>query len=163
MISKILISAAISTSVFLASVGPAWAPPPVPCTDAITFTENTSFAFGDLASDVDFSGTVVIDASTGNKTVTGGVIDFGGSHATGEWQIVADGGCVVIISLPGSITVSGGSGSTTVRNFTIDVTSPLTMPNSGKKVINIGATLDVDANQTAAAYTGSYTFSVIYQ
>jgi len=120
--------------------------------------------FGTIASDIDFSGTVVIDPATQAKSTAGGVFDFGGRHRTANFRINGDSRAYVIVTLPSQITLQnqGGSGTVIVNNFTMNKTNPVRLSNSGRKTVRVGATLNVPAGQNAGDYDVDFTFTANY-
>ncbi len=129
----------------------------------IVLTELQTLEFGSNAGDGTSTGTVIV-TPTGAKTVTGGVFDFGGSPSEASWRINAKKQCNVILTLPVSSTVMSGGDNTTVDTFTrsTNSTNPITIPNSSKITIKIGATLQVGTGQAAGTYSGTYLISVNY-
>jgi len=144
----------------------ATAPSPLAQTPTpITIVIKRSIKFEDFASDLDIPGTVVVDPD-GNKTVTGGVVDFGGNHRAGRFQILGEPKAFVIVTMPSSVTMTKNSNPTftmTMDNFTIEFTNPIKLNNSGKKTVDWGATLNVGADQKKGNYSGSIPINVEYQ
>ena len=70
----------------------------------------------------------------------------------------------VQISLPSSTTVTNGSNSMTVSNFTSNqpLQSNVSVPANGSITVNVGATLAVTAGLPAGNYTGTYSATVNY-
>lgn len=151
---------ALIGGVSLACATPAKAQP-------ITIDKKRDMKFGTFASDVSGSGTVVLNPNADQTTLTGPLFDFGGTVRRARFQIIGDAKAWVIVTLPSSITIrKGTSGNAmTVDTFTMDVTNPVRLNNSGKKTINIGATLRVTTNQTAGNYNddNEFTIDVDYQ
>lgn len=156
-------SLVILACLFIGVSSPAFAPPVVCGDTPLILTELTPLEFGSVAGDANSPGTVVINPNTGAKTLTGAAVDFGGSDSPATWRIEGDKQCNVIVTLPGTITMTSGGGSMDVRDFTSSSPNPVTIPNSRKIDIEVGATGDVGVNQGAGSYTGSYTFTVNYE
>lgn len=121
--------------------------------------------FGTVASSVSTGGTVVINASTGAKSVTGGVVDLGGAHGRAEFRVTGDKNTAYTITLPTSITINAatGPGTATIDTFVSDPSSPAVLPNNGQQTVFVGATLTVGANQPPETYSGSFDIIVEYQ
>ncbi len=122
---------------------------------ATQVTNNRDLAFGDVASNAELAGTVVISPA-GVKTVTGGVADLGGTDTSAKFTVNgpknASYGCI----LPGSFQVTSGANSATADTFTTNPGLSGTFPNSGRVTIEIGATLHLAAGQAAGSYSGTF-------
>jgi hypothetical protein len=131
---------------------------------SIAIIRTADLNFGELGATAT-AGTAVIDAATGGRTVTGGVVGTGTTFNAAAFAILL---CGVAgpkrfdILLPaGAVTLAGPSGATmTVDTFTANPgptnISGSTITTTG---VSVGGTLYVGANQTPGSYTG--TFSVI--
>ncbi len=116
--------------------------------------------YGSAAGDADLAGTVVVSPAE-NKTVTGGVFDFGGNVAAALYVIVTtnDGGSYSC-TLPGSIQVTSGGNSVTVDTFTANPPLIGNMPGNDNEIeMFIGATVHVAAGQAAGNYSGTLTMT----
>ncbi|MEQ9682378.1 MAG: DUF4402 domain-containing protein [Rhodospirillales bacterium] len=125
---------------------------------SINITERRTMLFGKVATS-SIPGTVVISPS-GNKSVTGGVIDLGKNHREAEFRITGPDNALVIVTLPTTATVTGGGGSGTLSNFTMNLTNPIDLGRRGRVDISVGATLSLLTNLPVAEYSGSFTVYV---
>lgn len=125
---------------------------------SINITERRTMLFGKVATS-NTPGTVVISPS-GSKTVTGGVIDLGKNHREAEFRITGPDDALVIVTLPTTATVTGGGGTGTLSNFTMNVSNPIDLGRRGRANISVGATLSLGTNMPGADYTGSFTIFV---
>lgn len=119
--------------------------------------------FGTLAGDVAFAGTATINPVTGTKSVTGGVYDFGGISSPAMFNVRGDKDSTFAVTLPASVTLTSGSNTMTLGNFTSSPSTVGVFDSSGRSTITVGATLQVGAGQAAGAYTGVFTVTVDYQ
>jgi uncharacterized protein DUF4402 len=136
---------------------------------SIAIAKTGDLDFGTLGTSPS-AGTARINPATGARTVTGGVIDLGGSFASASFAVLlcgAAGPKRFNILLPsGAVTLTGNfGGSMTVDTFT---TSP--GPNNVSSDTNppptpfsVGATLHVGANQRDGSYSGVFTVTVARQ
>ena len=117
-------------------------------------------AFASAAGDADLAGTVVI-STTGAKSVTGGVTDFGGLDSQGQFEVETDNpGETLTCTLPGSITLTSGANTMTLDTFTTNPLLSNIMPAGQDKIdVDIGATVHLAAGQAAGTYSGSFTFT----
>jgi len=127
----------------------------------VNITEQRSLEFGKVATS-SIPGTVTISAS-GGKSVTGGVIDLGKNHREAEFRITGPRDALVIVTLPTMATVSGGGGTGTLTNFTMDRSNPIDLGRRGRSEISVGATLNLGTHLPGADYTGSFTVYVDLQ
>ena len=132
---------------------------------SIAIAKTADLNFGSLVA-TGAAGTAVIDPTTGNRTLTGGV--FAGS-STGynpagfSIALCGPGGSTYYILIPlGAITLNGSSGGTmTVDTFQSH--PPALTPVNGTitTTFTVGATLHVGANQTQGTYTGVFSVWVV--
>lgn len=125
---------------------------------SLDITERRNLRFGRVATS-DIPGTVVVTPN-GTKSVTGGVIDMGHNHREAEFRITGPDYANVIVTFPSSATVTGGGGTGTLTNFTMDQTNPINLGRRGRADISVGATLNLGTNLPGAEYTGSFTVFV---
>ncbi len=113
----------------------------------IRVRQQQDLAFGTVASSAAQGGTVVINASTGNKTITGGVDDLGGIHDRAEYLVKGEKNTFITITLPASITATAasGPGTATIDTFVSSPAWPATLPGIGRGNVLVGATLHAAA------------------
>jgi hypothetical protein len=112
------------------------------------------------------AGTVTIDPFTEARTTTGGITAYGGAISAGKFAGLTTANSHLKIDVPnGSVTLSrvGGGATMTASQFQIngdknDWVTPATV-----FTFNVGARLNVGANQMAGTYTGTYTVTVNYR
>lgn len=120
------------------------------------------------------AGTVTLNAQTGARTSTGGVVLIGTGFATAAFTATSEPSTLVrITAVPTSISLARiGGGATMVFN-TLRVsingagqqTLPrnFTMPATGTRNFTLGGRLNVAANQLAGVYQGVFAITVNYQ
>ncbi len=116
-------------------------------------------------------GTMVPTGTDGTVTVTpAGVrtsvnVDlFGGTPAAASFDVTGDPGANYSITLPSSATLTSGGDTMTVGPappFTDDAGATPTLVG-GSDTFNVGATLNVGANQAAGTYSGTFDVTVNY-
>jgi len=128
----------------------------------ITITKLADLEFGRLSAGA-AGGTAVISA-TGLRSVTGDVVEEGGTIGAAEFEV---GGHQLLdydIILPSSTVISNGGNSMTVDTFTTDKPGNVgDIPPGNTDSFKVGATLTVGASQAAGAYTGTFDVTVVYQ
>jgi uncharacterized protein DUF4402 len=128
----------------------------------ITLTKNADLNFGELSASAT-AGTATVSPA-GVRTVGGGVT--GGSTASvsaAGFTVSGDALRPYTITLPASATVVNGANNMTVNSFTSVPSGSGTIGLLGSQTLNIGATLQVNANQAAGLYSGSFNVTVAYQ
>ncbi len=128
----------------------------------ITLTNNVGLSFGTFAPSTN-PGTVTVDVAGGRSVVNVGAA--GGTVTAAIFSVGGETGNIFDITLPSSTSidlVSGGGDPMTVDSF---VSVPATSGTlfGGASSLFVGATLNVNANQTAGSYEGNFDVTVAYQ
>ncbi|MEH6757257.1 MAG: DUF4402 domain-containing protein [Parasphingorhabdus sp.] len=116
-------------------------------------------------------GSVTIDTRNGNRTRTGGVTLASGGAGRGTFIIYGGPNQIVEISIPGTMTVRHTNGTHTMnidrmaigngnRNFNTFVRGFL--GTLGIYQLTVGGRLNVNGNQQAGQYSGTFTMTVDY-
>ena len=128
----------------------------------ISITKNIDLNFGNIAA----SGSAfTVELSTaGERTSNGGagtLPSVNGTVAAAEFTVAGLTDATYAVTLPSSITIKDGgeTNTMTVDNFVSNSTFTLT---GGSETFNVGATLNVGANQVAGAYSGNFNVTVNY-
>jgi Mat/Ecp fimbriae major subunit len=105
--------------------------------------------------------TVVVSAAGGRTC--GAALTCSGSVASAAFNVAGSANTSYAITLPSTISLTSGSNSMTVDNFTSSkVGNTSTLSGTGTDSFTVGARLNVGASQAAGAYTGSFSVSVDY-
>ncbi len=126
----------------------------------ISITKNVDLNFGNIAA-ASTAFTVELDES-GTRTSNGGtgtLPSVTGTVTAAEFTASGLTGATYAVTLPSSITITDGTNNMTVDDFNSNATLTLT---GGSETFNVGATLNVGANQVAGAYTGTFNVVVNY-
>ena len=165
--NKLLLAAGVATvsaSFFSVTVTAATATGNTDVTvlDPLAITVGTnSMDFGDVAGDADNATTVTLTpagvASAGPGATASGLPTAGDFDVSGESNLFYS------ITLPASIFLSGSGGADmTVDNFSTDVIANRQLSPAGADSFSVGATLNINANQAAGGYSGTYVITVNY-
>lgn len=128
----------------------------------IAITAGTALNFGTFSGNAS-GGTVKV--STGSvRTLTGSVVVASGNTPTaGTFSVTGTGTSTFGITYPANFNVTSGANTMSVDVSAATNTNPTTGTLAGgTATLSVGGTLTVAANQTAGAYTGSYTMTVEY-
>jgi len=126
----------------------------------ITLTKQADLDFGRLSSGA-AGGTAVV-SSAGARSVTGDVVEEGGTPTSADFDITGESGLTYDITLPTSISITSGGDSMTVNTFTDDKGGSGTL-TGGSDSFSVGATLNVAASQNTGTYTGTFDVTCAYQ
>ena len=130
----------------------------------IAIVQNAQMDFGTLSGGAGV-GTVVLDTAGGRTTTGDAVVVPSGAGAAGNFTISGESGRSYILTISATATISDGTNTMTVNNFTN--TSSGTLP-AATEIFTVGATLNLGANQPAGTYTtgnaggSTYTVTVNY-
>jgi len=127
----------------------------------ISIQETTGLSFGSVTAGIT-AGTVTV-APAGGATYGGGVTNFGGGAVPAAFLVTGAVNTAYSVSMDLSATLTSGVNSMTVDTFATNLTNNAgTLSATGTATVNVGATLNVAANQPAGAYTGTYNITVNY-
>jgi hypothetical protein len=129
----------------------------------ITLAKVQDLAFGAIIRGGS-AGTVTI-STTGTRSSTGGVFLLPSGYAAymqASFTVwVRRKNRTVQITLPSSVIISSGSNSMTVNTFTSSPSGTFTSPTANYiTTINVGARLNVGANQARGTYSGTFNVTV---
>ena len=130
----------------------------------LEIVKTADLAFGNIASGTS-EGTVVI-ATDGARTSTGGVtlIEAGNVSNAASFDINGYADASFTIEAPASIVIEteGGAEQMTVDNFVSSLGADSVLDANGEATLQVGATLNVSAQQAAGLYSGSFDVIVAY-
>jgi hypothetical protein len=143
----------------------AYAPTSATIITPISIVKGVNMNFGNIAVSATLAGTVVL--APDNSRTTGGALgvtlpNVKGTVSAAQFTVTGATGSTYSIALPTApltITDPVSTKTMTVSAFTSDPTPTGTL-TTGTQTINVGATLNVAAAQTAGAYTNATGFAV---
>ncbi len=125
-------------------------------------------------SDLDFgrtaklgvqSGSVTIDAESGDITAEGGVVFLGGGAHRAKFEITGLPGSPVSVYLPSQLRIfsdQGNGASVRVRKWRYDIDNDGIIAADGKAIVWVGATLLVGKTTPPGHYTGVFQLQATY-
>lgn len=126
----------------------------------ISITKNADLAFGDVYPDAVATGTVTVDP-TGARTAGGGAALGATAGSAAQFTVNGEPNATYVLTLPAApVTLTSGANTMTVDTFVDD--GIYTLDGTGAETVNVGATLNVGANQAAGTYTGNVTVTATY-
>lgn len=128
----------------------------------VSISQRRDMQFGNFASSVTGSGTVVLSPHADTATASAALTSFGGTIRRAQFRITGQANWPVFVYLPSSITIRDRRSGRTmvVDTFTMNVQNPVVLDNRGRATIYIGATLRVGTGQTAGDYNRNNDFTV---
>lgn len=132
----------------------------------LTATASKTLEFGKLVMDSSGTGgTLVIAASSGGRSVTGGVNLVGGT--SGQSAVVDVVGDTVngapnayTVTIPTTATLTSGANSMSVTGINTNTVGLTTLV--GTNHISIGGTLNASSGQAPGSYTGTFDVTAAY-
>ena len=133
----------------------------------LTLTKTSDLDFGTVVADPSLAGTVVIDSSTGARSVTGGVTavpSFPGGRAV--FQGAGSAGQQVDLTLVAPSVLNSGSNTVSVNSMTFNgggTTKTVTIDNTGAFAVGVGGDFAIAAGQANGVYTANFDVTADYQ
>ena len=134
---------------------------------AISINKVTDLQFGKIIADPTAAGQVAIQTDGSRTIVAGNVVLFnqGSDHQAASFKTIGSPGAAYYLVFPadGSVSLTGPSGSDpmTIEGFVHSASGTLDA-TTGEETFNVGATLNVGANQAPGQYTGTFTVTAAY-
>jgi hypothetical protein len=130
----------------------------------LEIVKNRDLDFGNVGTTA-AAGTVVINPETDTISATGGALLLGGAPHAAQFTGAAKGNNVVIIRIPKqpvTLTRVGGTQTMIADNFTLQGLDKRAVAARVAFDFRVGATLNVNANQTEGTYVGTFDVSIQY-
>ena len=127
----------------------------------IAVSTTTHLSFGDIYPDKTAAGTVTVDVDGGRSA--GGSAKLGATAGTAAlFAVTGESNTGFSVSLPSSIDITHDDGITTMAVNSFNHNATAALDANGAANFNVGATLQVGADQKPGAYTGSFNVTVNY-
>ena len=148
--------------------------------EALTLSETTSMNFGTNSQTNHNGGTVILATNSNTRTYTGGLASGGTSNqeaTNAKFEVSGASLASYNLALPESVTLTHTSIDTGINTMEITAikasfngkasdasssSSSSSVASNGTDSFTLGATLNVQENQTFGAYSGTYKISVNY-
>lgn len=124
----------------------------------ISIANTVGLNFGNVAAG-SAAGTVVLSPA-GVRTESNVILpSIPGTVSAASFTVTGLSGATYVLTLPTSATITAGSNNMTINAFTDNASEVLT---GGTETFQVGATLNVDADQPAGIYEGTFDVTVDY-
>jgi hypothetical protein len=132
----------------------------------LSVSQTTPLSFGTIVRPVSGAGTMVLDASSGSYSVTGGAALPSPAPGRGAFLVTGEGGQMVSISVAPSFVMTNGSGGTLTVTTSNSAGGSQTLSNApgsvGSYNFYVGGALDFSSATATGVYSGTYTVNVAY-
>ena len=130
---------------------------------SISIEKNADLQFGKIIA-ASTAGQVQIQTDGSRTIAAGNVVLFnqGSDHQAAAFKTIGSPNATYSLSFPSSVSLTGPTGSDpmTIEGFVHSATG--TLSASGEETFNVGATLNVGANQAAGEYAGTFSVTAAY-
>lgn len=127
--------------------------------EALTVTNNTNLNFASIVPDA-APGTVAVDVA-GERTCAANLTCTGATEAA-DFTVVGTANSTYTVSLPADANIVSGANTMLVNNFVSSLVGETGTLAGGTDTFQLGATLNVGANQATGTYSGTFDVTVEY-
>jgi hypothetical protein len=136
-------------------------------TSAITLTKTSDIAFGRVVRPSAGTSTVTIDASSGNRSISGGDgVLLSSTTSRAAYSVGGEGGQSFSISVPSTFNMTRSGGSETIAVSLVGSAASGTLSGSlgaaGSATFGVGGSFGVASSTATGAYTGTFNVTVQY-
>lgn len=134
----------------------------------IVLSKDTDLEFGTIVRPAVGSGSVTVDPSTGQRSLSGqgSLLNSGPAPSRAGFSVAGEGAQMFSISAPPSMTMTRAGGSETIAVSLIPSATSGVLTGSvggaGSASFGVGGALPVSNATTVGAYVGSFTVTVSY-
>jgi hypothetical protein len=136
----------------------------------ISIAKVTDLSFGTVVRPGSGSGTVTVDASTGNRVLTGGVSAINGGPFTSitraAFTVSGEGGYNFTVTIPASFNITRNGNQDPIQVNLTSTTGTGTLSNAfgttGTATVGVGGSVTLSNGTPSGAYTGAFTITVAY-
>ncbi|WP_264588568.1 MULTISPECIES: DUF4402 domain-containing protein [unclassified Sphingobium] len=134
----------------------------------ISIAKTSDLAFGTIVKpSVAGTNTVTVDASTGNRSLSGSgdAVAAGGTTSRAAYTVSGEGGQTFSISVPASFSMTGTPGGTITVTLTPSAatgTLSSSIGTAGTATFGVGGSFSLPNTQASGNYSGTFTATVAY-
>jgi hypothetical protein len=132
---------------------------------SLTLTWKSDLDFGTVAPDVALPGTVSVDATSGARSTTGGVVALPGTFSRAQFDGLGTPGQAVQLTLnqPAGGVIISGSNSIPAALSLDSLGTNRTIGGTGVFTVYVGGDFNIAANQANGLYTAQFDLTADYQ
>lgn len=136
----------------------------------ILLAKNSDLSFGTVVRPISGTGTVTIDATTGNRTLNGqGALLNSGPNATAAratYTVTGEGGQTFAITVPATFNMTRSGGSDTLQVTLTPTATSGTLSGAlgatGTSTFGVGGAIPISNTTASGAYSGTFNVIVNY-
>lgn len=128
---------------------------------AITLANTGGLNFGKVLP-YGSAGSIYINPINGAPSVSNAFISDATNVRASSWAVTGIPGAPYAVTLPTSVVISNGTENMTVNTFGRSGPGQLNLDAAGNGNFNVGARLNVGANQPVGIYSGTFNVTVSY-
>lgn len=128
---------------------------------AITLANTGGLNFGKVLP-YGSAGNIYINPNSGAPSASNAFISDATNIRASSWAVTGIPGAPYAVTLPTSVVISNGTENMTVNTFGRSGASQQYLDAAGNSSFNVGARLNVGANQPVGIYTGTFNVTVSY-
>lgn len=132
----------------------------------ISATTTTNLAFGTVVRPSTGTNSVVIDATTGARTITGAGDAAAVTSTTSRaaYAVAGEGGQTFSVSVPATVTMTSGANNLVVTTTNTGATGTLsgTIGSAGTATVGVGGSFPIAAATATGNYTVTFNTTVAY-
>ena len=133
---------------------------------SLTLTAVSDLDFGTVAGDAVNPGTVTINADTGARATTGGVVALAGAFGRAQFDGLGNASSTVTLTLgqpAGGVICTAGCAATIPAALVLNAGGlTRTTDTAGKITVFVGGTFNIAANQQQGVYSSTFDLTVNY-
>ncbi|MET0273661.1 MAG: DUF4402 domain-containing protein [Phenylobacterium sp.] len=129
---------------------------------ALNIAKNTDLAFGTVVRPGAGSGTVSIDANSGNVTTSNGITLIGNTATRATFTITGQPSSNIQITFPSTFNLTRTSGTETLSVSLQTTSTGGQIGGGGTLGFSMGGQLVLSSNTVTGAYVGTYTVTAAY-
>jgi len=131
----------------------------------LSISKTSDLIFGSVVKPANGSGTVAIDAASGARSFTGGVVGVANPAPTrAAFTVTGEGGQTVSVTVPASFQMTGPQPITVTTTNSLSATPTLSgvLGAGGSYAFGIGGSAPITSTTPDGAYSGNFTVTVAY-
>jgi len=131
----------------------------------LSITKTSDLVFGTVAKPPTGSGTVVIDAASGARSLTGGAVGLGTPPPSrAAFNVTGEGGQTISVTVPTSFQMTGPQAITVTTTNSASGSPVLSgvLGAAGTYAFGVGGSAPIGSSTPDGAYSGNFTVTVAY-
>lgn len=128
----------------------------------LNVTKNTDLNFGSVIRPTSGSGTIIIDANTGNVSTSNLSMASGNTPTRANFTVEGQPNANINVTYPNSVTLTRAGGTETLTIYLTSSMGGGQIGSGGTVQFNIGGQVTLASSTVIGAYSNSFTVTVAY-